>query len=115
MHRRHSAFVAVALGLTVATVASGCSGGTGRITLAEDQTATTDGGSDRPGGGALTWGSCQKYDIAVSADTESMMDDAGMACATLGFWIMSGWGVTTLEQPSATIPLVGPPRNLWPL
>jgi MFS family permease len=31
---------------------------------------------------------------------------AGMACATLGFWMMSGWGVTTLEQPSATIPLV---------
>jgi len=31
---------------------------------------------------------------------------AGMACATVGFWMMSGWDVTTLEQPSATVPLV---------
>jgi len=31
---------------------------------------------------------------------------AGMACAAAGFWLMSGWDVTTLEQASATFPLV---------
>ena len=30
----------------------------------------------------------------------------GMACASLGFWLMSGWGLTALESWTATVPLV---------
>lgn len=31
---------------------------------------------------------------------------AGMSCAAAGFWMMSNWGVDTLEHSSATVPLV---------
>ena len=79
---------AVALVVSMALLA-GCGGSGGKITLNRgDSSDTVPEVSTGPDGtapttGSLTWGSCSKFDIAVTADVLSSARQSGLECAAL--------------------------------
>lgn len=79
---------AVALVVSMALLA-GCGGSAGKITLNRgDSSDTVPEVSTGPDGtapttGSLTWGSCSKFDIAVTADVLSSARQSGLECAAL--------------------------------
>lgn len=83
--------VATTMTLVVSlALVAGCGSSGGKITLSksDDPSSTSPEVSTAPDGtgstaGSLSWGSCSKVDIAVTADVLSTAKQAGMECATL--------------------------------